>query len=841
MDMKKQGGQILRRQKSQDCRGQQMADPKGNQCHRCVDGLCTAAEGRATSRGRKAEWTWRLSSSQQTSTRLCVGLTFGGQAFPFDYFLNSYDIEECVMLECTIGIWKYMPGFYGDICDAIHTPRIPQDVELLGWLCPGLGQAAGPPHECLSPSAACSRQRGPRRPSVQGILHLAAQAPLPNLQMMPVDDSSPRKCSVAPKLMEKGLMLLQSMAGRDNQVPEWKLRRRQRCLSKSAQAISHFYRQKGESKQDISPGDTSFMAELEELRKMFLSRPGCPQFSTKATSMSHYGSATSAELPEDLCVVQQGSDMKVDSEGKAGWHRGCPLPFSKSACEFNYLWKRSESQTISPVSSSPVLAQSHPNKRLPWYISVIHEKDHCLLMLGEEVQRLSELEVLLQKRDEEVLALQEEKEALKKQLKYLLKSKGPEMWEPVPKPLGRMSILKTFFRDEEELQRWRTPTLSQLQEEYTMISRGKDLEGVGNEEEAAHREAEEAVDKEGKGPADRMGGEEQELLEEEEEEEEGEVEQEEEKEVQEDEDQCRRSSRSLEEAFEQELIAQLEEYEQVFQEFQTELEITRTRYSLATGTITSLQRQVDFQESQLQQVNTENNTLQKELRERKDQLQAMSNKFSNLREDKKHEEMMGVIEKDNLLLRQQVSELQSKLAKQEHTISEFDAKVSELQAQLERLRNKIIQATFSTSGGKSFATEISDNDILEALQVSPVLGCLLVPEAVSLGKSVLMCSPGAGGWGAAWMLGIPILVLAVSLFHWDPGIILALYSGRGGQMSRKGGDAGHLAKLGCSQHSSLGCCWGLGDCPAAGDSPRLCPAQPLWGCFLVLWCDLSSC
>nr|XP_025860670.1 coiled-coil domain-containing protein 27 [Vulpes vulpes] len=586
---------------------------------------------------------------------------------------------------------------------------------------------------------------------------------------MPVDDSSPRKCSVAPKLMEKGLMLLQSMAGRDNQVPEWKLRRRQRCLSKSAQAISHFYRQKGESKQDINPGDTSFMAELEELRKMFLSRPGCPQFSTKATSMSHYGSATSAELPKDLCVVQQGSDMKVDSEGKAGWHGGCPLPFSKSACEFNYLWKRSESQTISPVSSSPVLAQSHPNKRLPWYISVIHEKDHCLLMLGEEVQRLSELEVLLQKRDEEVLALQEEKEALKKQLKYLLKSKGPEMWvsqgmkvsgalvtgsaSNASKPLGRMSILKTFFRDEEELQRWR-----QLQEEYTMISRGKDLEGVGGEEEAAHREAEEAVDKEGKGPADRMGGEEQELPEEEEEEEEEGVEQEEEKEVQEDEDQCRRSSRSLEEAFEQELIAQLEEYEQVFQEFQTELEITRTRYSLATGTITSLQRQVDFQESQLQQVNTENNTLQKELRERKDQLQAMSNKFSNLREDKKHEEMMGVIEKDNLLLRQQVSELQSKLEKQEHTISEFDAKVSELQAQvsqnqnhlqrrkwlqeemlsknemiqqaeqqarvalesaqsrLERLRNKIIQATFSTSGGKSFATEISDNDILEALQ-----------------------------------------------------------------------------------------------------------------------------
>uniref|UniRef100_A0A452U1M2 Coiled-coil domain containing 27 n=1 Tax=Ursus maritimus TaxID=29073 RepID=A0A452U1M2_URSMA len=255
-----------------------------------------------------------------------------------------------------------------------------------------------------------------------------------------------------------------------------------------------------------------------------------------------------------------------------------------------------------------------------------------------------------------------------------------------------------------------------LQEECAALSRGKDTEALGGEEE-----------------------------------------EEEEKEVQ-DGDQRRRSSHSLEETFEQELIAQLEEYEQVIQEFQTELEVTRTRYSLATGAITSLQRQVDFQESQLQTLNVENETLQKELRERKDQLQAMSNKFSNIREDKKHEEMMGIIEKDNLLLRQQVLELQSKLAKQEHTIAEFDAKVSQLQAQvsqnqnhlqrrkwlqeemlsknemiqqaeqqarvalesaqsrLERLRNKIIQATFSTSGVKSFATEISDNDILEALQ-----------------------------------------------------------------------------------------------------------------------------
>lgn len=46
------------------------------------------------------------------------------------------------------------------------------------------------------------------------------------------------------------------------------------------------------------------------------------------------------------------------------------------------------------------------------------------------------------------------------------------------------------------------------------------------------------------------------------------------------------------------------------------------------GAILSLQRQVDFQESQLQKVNTENELLQKELRERKQQLQAMTDKVA---------------------------------------------------------------------------------------------------------------------------------------------------------------------------------------------------------------------
>lgn len=50
------------------------------------------------------------------------------------------------------------------------------------------------------------------------------------------------------------------------------------------------------------------------------------------------------------------------------------LPLSKSACEFNYLRKKSESHVLSPTPSSPDLGQSYPRKRVPWYISVIHEK-----------------------------------------------------------------------------------------------------------------------------------------------------------------------------------------------------------------------------------------------------------------------------------------------------------------------------------------------------------------------------------------------------------------------------------------------------------------------------------
>ncbi|VTJ58603.1 Hypothetical predicted protein [Marmota monax] len=313
------------------------------------------------------------------------------------------------------------------------------------------------------------------------------------------------------------------------------------------------------------------------------------------------------------------------------------IPFSKSACELNHLHKEDESRTPSPVASSPLTAQSFPRQRMPWYISVIHEKEHSLLMLGEEIRRLSELETQVQQKDQEILALQREKEVLRRQLKCLLRSKSQETPASVDRKerpseaqkLGVLSILKSLYKDEDEEERW-------VQEEHAKEHSEEEEEEGEGEGEDGEREGEEEGQDQGppvtraKGSMGRMGAvpEEGPEGEEEDEEEDGDQEESEERswELREGEGSPPRKAYSLTESFEEELMAQLEEYERTLVEFQSELEVTRTRYALATGTITTLQRRLEFQESQLRKVNTEKELLRKGLQERKQQLQAMSDK-----------------------------------------------------------------------------------------------------------------------------------------------------------------------------------------------------------------------
>ncbi|NXJ03545.1 CCD27 protein, partial [Odontophorus gujanensis] len=177
-----------------------------------------------------------------------------------------------------------------------------------------------------------------------------------------------------------------------------------------------------------------------------------------------------------------------------------------------------------------------------------------------------------------------------------------------------------------------------------------------------------------------------------------------------------------------------------------------------TGAMCSLQRQLEIQESQLRRTESENERLQKELRGRENQLQAMSAKLGSLREEWKHEEMMAAMEKENCRLQQVLTEQESKLGEQMELISNLQGTVWQLQAEavtnryhiqkqqraqeemqsqagmlqhaelqtrvaleritskFERFRSKIIQATFSAAGIKAPQAELTDEEVLEAMQ-----------------------------------------------------------------------------------------------------------------------------
>ncbi|NWX32161.1 CCD27 protein, partial [Notiomystis cincta] len=177
-----------------------------------------------------------------------------------------------------------------------------------------------------------------------------------------------------------------------------------------------------------------------------------------------------------------------------------------------------------------------------------------------------------------------------------------------------------------------------------------------------------------------------------------------------------------------------------------------------TGAISSLQRQMEIQESELRQIRSEKEMLQKQLREREIQLQAVSDKFCSLTEEQRQEEVIVMMEEENCSLQQVVTEQESQLAEQNKLISELQGTISQLQAEVvttrlhlleqkqahkeiqsqaealqhqelqtrvaleriskrfERYRNKIIQAAFSVEGSQDPSAELTDDEVLEAMQ-----------------------------------------------------------------------------------------------------------------------------
>ncbi|XP_051493383.1 coiled-coil domain-containing protein 27 isoform X2 [Apus apus] len=178
--------------------------------------------------------------------------------------------------------------------------------------------------------------------------------------------------------------------------------------------------------------------------------------------------------------------------------------------------------------------------------------------------------------------------------------------------------------------------------------------------------------------------------------------------------------------------AELSRLEEAKQELQEELQKAKYDCSIATGAISSLQRQLESQESQLRRMESEKEMLQKQLRERQAQLGAMSAKVVAEQESKLAEQNQLITE-----LQETVSQLQAEiLSSQRHVHQQQQAQqmiqsqtealehrevqtrvaLKRMTCRFERFRSKIIQATFSTAGSKPPQAELTDEEVLETLQ-----------------------------------------------------------------------------------------------------------------------------
>ncbi|OXB78117.1 UNVERIFIED_CONTAM: hypothetical protein H355_007259 [Colinus virginianus] len=188
----------------------------------------------------------------------------------------------------------------------------------------------------------------------------------------------------------------------------------------------------------------------------------------------------------------------------------------------------------------------------------------------------------------------------------------------------------------------------------------------------------------------------------------------------------------LAEAERQTLLAQLTALQKAHGELSTQLQKAEAEYSMATGAMCSLQRQLEIQESQLRRTESENERLQKELRGREVQLQAMSAKVVTEQESKLAEQTELISNLQGSVWQLQAEALTNRyhIQKQQRAQEEMQSQAGVLQhaelqtrvalecitSKFERFRSKIIQATFSAAGIRAPQAELADEEVLEAMQ-----------------------------------------------------------------------------------------------------------------------------
>ncbi|XP_033012327.1 coiled-coil domain-containing protein 27 [Lacerta agilis] len=569
-------------------------------------------------------------------------------------------------------------------------------------------------------------------------------------------------------LMRKSFTVLQEMSNRKQRQqqqqqnnPVWTPPSSGKTISsKAGQAVREYY-EKQAKEQLASPTRSPYTPEVEELRKSFLMRPGCPRYSHRATSTSHLGNElTKGHLPCNISTISLSSQLSLEEwnmifqrpdifESKS-YLRYCPASSTQSMSGLPKWKSFTEGFTGGAYSKSQTLKGS----RVPWYVSLLQEKDTTLQKMEAELVRLANCEAESVRKDDVISVLREELEVMQMQLdqaqtqqevelppvedpaqKVPEEKLTPQVSDPnlrrrgvsLPVLMQKKSIPEEFRQELERLKLELAQSDKKVDSKMAFLS--KTLLKDQNELEQLEKEYSEIQEKV------RSEGEEE----------------------------IRVESGSyeevhMEESDEELLFLKLLEFQGMNDELYDELEKVKNDYDMATGAISSLQRQLSFEASQLRKAHAERELLQKELRERGAQLEAMSNKFSNLREERKHEEMMGSIERENYKLRQDLTDLESKLTDKSQMIDDLQSNVNRLQAELylnqhhvgnqlsrqndlqsqleilqraeqqtrvtlesisarfERFRSRIIQATYSTPGTKSPQAEITDDEVLESLQ-----------------------------------------------------------------------------------------------------------------------------
>ncbi|XP_066547453.1 coiled-coil domain-containing protein 27 isoform X2 [Amia ocellicauda] len=399
----------------------------------------------------------------------------------------------------------------------------------------------------------------------------------------------------------------------------------------------------------------------------------------------------------------------------------CRFLHSQSVSELNCSAPRDQSSTKPSTTSSTT-------GKIPWYLALLHEKEHCLLMLGHEISRLSEFEAESSKKDHVITALQEKVTELMNQLTLARNEDVVQAQAELILRLGNeVKHLRTF---EEEVSRQKE-LIAELSEEIARLNlprlqwecaahTSKELENEATQFETQLETSPET---------------------------------------------CPATWQDSSTLSETETSSELEgvgqqkkELEHFHENLVKELEETKRKYKMSSGTVCILRRCLSVKEAELVKAGNRQERLRKELTDRALQLQAMSKKFSCLREGKINEELMADLENENFTQRKLTARLQQEIELKNKAVAEFKAEVhglkqelaaqragmteletdfrenqakmaslqkihnqtkvylEQLQARFERFRGKIIQAAYCAPGAKFPLNEISDVEILRTMQ-----------------------------------------------------------------------------------------------------------------------------